>query len=143
MRKRFSFLSLTTLIVYIAFVLCSTVFFREIQKDCKFDMHPFWSYKAILNGRDDLVTENILNVLFFMPLGFLLGATFMKNKWKSALLIGLCLSLCIETLQFVYSKGFTEFDDVMHNTLGCIIGYGLYNLTRYGFEKTSKRSKIV
>ena len=28
-----------------------------------------------------------------------------------------------------------EVDDVMHNTLGCLIGYGLYSIVRIGYEK--------
>lgn len=32
----------------------------------------------------------------------------------------------IEMLQFVFKKGYAEFDDVFHNALGCLIGYGVY-----------------
>lgn len=139
-RKRLSCLGLSALIGYIAFIFCSTVFFREMQKKCKFDLHPFWSYKAILNGRDDLVAENIMNVVLFVPVGLLLGVAFTEIRWKTVLLIGLCLSLGIETLQFVYSKGFTEFDDVMHNTLGCVIGYGVCTLARYWYDRNRMKS---
>ena len=125
MRKGLKLLASTTLIAYIAFIFCSTVFFREMQKKCMYDLHPFWSYKAILNGRENLVAENIMNIVMFMPVGFLLGVAFAEIRWKAVLLIGLSLSIGIETLQFVYSKGFTEVDDVMHNTLGCMIGYGV------------------
>ena len=30
----------------------------------------------------------------------------------------------IETLQFVLKRGFTEVDDVWHNVVGCVIGWG-------------------
>lgn len=52
---------------------------------------------------------------------------------------GVCLSVSIEVQQFVYKKGFSELDDVMHNTLGGMIGYGMYTFMRYGFERLSKR----
>ena len=140
MRKEYRFLTFLALIAYIGFIFCSTVFFREIQQNCKYNLHPFWSYNAILNGRDDLVTENIMNIVMFMPVGFLLRMAFVEIKWRAVLLIGLSLSIGIEMLQFVYSKGFTEFDDVMHNTLGCMIGYGVYALVKYSYEWNYKRS---
>ena len=42
-----------------------------------------------------------------------------------ALLIGCSISVTIEALQFWFMKGFSEVDDVMHNTVGCLIGYML------------------
>lgn len=40
-------------------------------------------------------------------------------------IIGCGISVTIESLQFFLMRGFSEFDDVMHNTLGCMIGYVL------------------
>jgi len=40
--------------------------------------------------------------------------------------IGCSISTTIEVLQFCFMKGFSEVDDVMHNTLGCILGYNLW-----------------
>ena len=54
--------------------------------------------------------------MVFVPVGLLAGATFRSMSWKKALVIGMCLSLGIETLQFVFRKGISEIDDVMHNT---------------------------
>lgn len=39
------------------------------------------------------------------------------------MLVGGGISLLIETLQFFLNKGFAEFDDVWHNTIGCVIGF--------------------
>jgi len=40
-------------------------------------------------------------------------------------------------------RGFCEVDDVMHNSLGCLIGYGIYKLVRYGYKRLGKRSMAV
>ena len=56
------------------------------------------------------------------------------------LLIGAGISVSIEALQFVFMKGFSELDDVFHNTLGCVIGVGVYSLIKYGYVKFTKRS---
>ena len=39
------------------------------------------------------------------------------------LLIGCSISITIEALQFCFMKGFSELDDVMHNTVGCLMGW--------------------
>ena len=61
-------------------------------------------------------------VLAFIPIGLLLG-TFKGMKWWQALLVGLCFSMMIELLQLVLKRGLTEIDDVVHNGVGCMIGY--------------------
>jgi len=43
--------------------------------------------------------------------------------WLFTLLIGCSISVTIELLQFFLMRGFSEVDDVMHNTVGCILGY--------------------
>ena len=55
-----------------------------------------------------------------------LGCAFGRMKGWKVLLIGGGFSVLIETLQFVLKRGFAEFDDVFHNVLGCLIGFGVY-----------------
>lgn len=43
--------------------------------------------------------------------------------WWKALLVSCGISVTIESLQFFFMRGFSEVDDVMHNTLGCLIGW--------------------
>ena len=43
--------------------------------------------------------------------------------WWKAVLIGCSISITMEALQFCFMKGFSEVDDVMHNTVGCLIGW--------------------
>ena len=118
------------LIEYVFLIYCSTVFFRNTG-ELQYDFMPFWSYRDYFNGVDRrLLAENIMNVVVFVPVGLLVGATFRSRSWKKELVIGICLSVGIETLQFVLRKGFSEFDDVMHNTLGCLIGYRMYKSNR-------------
>lgn len=63
-----------------------------------------------------------MNVLAFIPIGLLLG-TFKGMKWWHVLLIGLCFSMLIELLQLILKRGLTEIDDVVHNVVGCMMGY--------------------
>ena len=72
-----------------------------------------------------------MNVIVFIPIGILLGITFKQMTWWKALLIGCCISISIESLQFWFMKGFSELDDVMHNTMGCLIGWCMVKGSRF------------
>ena len=76
-----------------------------------------------------------MNVVAFIPIGLLLGISFPGMKWWSVLLTGGAFSLLIETLQFFLRRGFAEFDDVGHNVVGCMVGYGVYRGVRWMGER--------
>lgn len=117
------------LIEYVLLIYCSTVFFRWSKGAVEYSFIPFWSYRDYFNGvNDKLLVENIMNVVVFVPVGLLIGASYRAMTWKKVIKIGICLSVGIEVLQFVFRKGFSEVDDVMHNSIGCLIGYGIYRL---------------
>ena len=75
-----------------------------------------------------------MNVVVFIPVGLLLGIAFKQMTWWKALLIGCSISVTIEALQFFFMRGFSELDDVMHNTLGCLIGFGFMIILRIIFK---------
>lgn len=111
---------------YVFVIFCSTVLFRTAVDRNGHEFKPFWSYEAIENGRSELLVENIMNVVVFVPVGILLGSLLRgKGSWLIALTVGMGISLSIEAMQYVFHRGFAEVDDVMHNTLGCIVGYML------------------
>lgn len=117
---------------YVFLIFCSTVIFRSIGAISQYDFHPFWSYKAIQDGREDLLAENIMNVIVFIPVGMILGSLLrvkgswspngswlmVKGLWLMVAIIGCGISVTIEALQFFLHRGFSEVDEVMHNTVG-------------------------
>lgn len=115
LKKGLRYSAALLLVEYIFLLFCSTVIFRATGETRQYDFHPFWSY-----DRPELLVENIMNVVVFIPVGLLIGK---QVSWWKALLIGCSISVTIESLQFWFMKGFSEVDDVMHNTLGCILGY--------------------
>ena len=123
-------------------ILSSTVIYRP-HSSWKHNFTPFWSYKAFLEGEKELIVDNLFNVAVFIPLGILLSVIFERTKWWHITIIGLSLSVTIEALQFFLKRGFSELDDVIHNTLGCLMGYGLYKLTTLVYEKFSIRRLAV
>ena len=121
--KSIKTISLTLLLGYMLFVLYRIVLMRKASANYRYQLEPFWSYDV--NGG---IGEGVLNVLLFIPIGILLSLCFKKQPWWMVALVGLLFSVIIELLQLVLRKGFCEFDDVFHNTLGCIIGYGICRL---------------
>ena len=118
------------LVEYVFLLFCSTVIFRTPGETRHYDFHPFWSY-----NRPELLVENIMNVIVFIPVGMILGSLLrVKGSCLIVLLIGCSISVTIEALQFCFLKGFSEVDDVMHNTLGCLIGFGFMIILRIIFK---------
>lgn len=119
------------LVEYVVLVYCSTVVLRPSNSEYGYDYTPFWSYKIILKGENPILfPENVMNVVAFVPFGMLIGLICREIKWWQVLLLGFGLSLSIEILQLVLKRGFSELDDVIHNSIGCIVGYGLYQMAR-------------
>ncbi|MBR3431625.1 MAG: sugar transferase [Clostridia bacterium] len=104
-------------------IFASTVLARTGSETPGYDWTPFRLFTvAKWWQREDMILQIIANILMFVPLGLLLSPTM---GWRS-ILFGLGFSLCIELCQLLFSCGFSEIDDVIHNTLGVFIGYSLY-----------------
>ena len=82
---------------------------------------------------DDL-SQVYLNVVMFIPMGYLLPYvfdTFRKNIRLKATLASFLLSVLIENLQLITKLGFYDTDDILSNTLGGFIGANLYIMFAY------------
>lgn len=87
-------------------------------------LRPFDSYlRAFRFGESELLRSNFMNLLLFYPGGMLLSQLLPRRK--GVLLAGslLCLaSAAIELTQYFAALGQLELDDVLHNTLGGVLG---------------------
>lgn len=106
---------------YYAFLLGSMVVFRRSLGKREYHFEPFWSYH-MNNSGCVVLPEHIMNVVVFMPIGFLLAILYRRRGLLKITAIGLLLSCLIEMLQFIFVRGVCEIDDVMNNTLGCLFG---------------------
>lgn len=111
------------LLEYMFLVLCSTVFYRTSSFFVHYNLMPFWSYVKTFNGRSELVSEIICNIILGIPIGFFLKLIFINCRIWLSIIIGGLLSVIIEALQLFLKRGYCELDDVLNNILGCIIGY--------------------
>ena len=110
---------------YVFFIFCSTVLFRDKTEEMHYFLHPFWSYSTLYNRR---IAEIVLNILMFIPIGFFLGSAIRNASVLKVTGLGCLLSFSIEILQLLTRSGVFNIDDVIHNTLGCIIGFYCFML---------------
>lgn len=117
------------LVVYLGIVFASTVFTRNSDGIWHYELMPFWSWREVLLGNTYMLTEIILNVILFLPIGILLSVLFHRTfRWRQGLLIGVLLSSVIEITQLVSCRGLFEWDDMLHNGIGCMLGCLLADL---------------
>lgn len=76
------------------------------------------------------ILQIVMNVVFFVPLGFIMKRVF-RWKFAVALPVGFLASLLVETMQltgvmgmFPCSYRLFDVDDLIWNTSGAVIGYG-------------------
>lgn len=135
--KYFNIACVIAFAVYMVLLLWLSVFGRESGVHDEIVVRPFVSIKTILTvyATFDLYKQIIDNVLIFIPFGFLLPQILKcdKNKnyyWITAV-SGLVLSGVIEMLQHLLSRGVCDFDDILNNTLGAIVGCGFYCFVKF------------
>lgn len=112
------------LAAYILFILMETIIGRKTGVG-RVELVPFWSYI-----HPELRMEILLNYVLFIPLGLLLYLCFGKKWGLKVVLIGFLLSVSIEIVQLVFRIGLFEFDDMIGNTIGCLIGAVVGKATR-------------
>ncbi len=129
------------LLPYLLFILSSTVFSRsvltaEFWRDLfSFDISTAWTVGPGIYGKIDTVSELVMNILMFIPIGYLLSRIFDNRKWL-ALYLCLMITFSIELLQLVTKRGFFEVADLILNMAGAAAGV-LMSMIRGGIRHDS------
>lgn len=87
--------------------------------------------------------EIVLNILVFIPIGFLAGCLWHGKDFKKVIGIGLLVALVIEFGHFVFEKGLAELDDVINNVLGCSIGCLMAIPIVWIYNLVTKEGRII
>jgi len=106
-------------------------------------LHLFSSYRKAWNDSTTTEWRNIiLNILLFIPLGFLLPlwSNAFRIFWKTYL-SGFLLTSLIEGIQLLSKRGIFELDDIFNNALGTIIGYGFLMIVLAIINRKNKEIK--
>lgn len=111
------------LMMYSTLILLITLFTRESSLQQAIAFVPFWSWVEVIHNYNSAVLYQILlNILLFVPFGGLLKMTFRKIRLWVGWLVGCLFSMAIEVCQLVFHLGLFEWDDMLHNSFGCLIG---------------------
>ncbi len=125
--KRAKALAFGAFFSYVFLVLASTLFVRRVTAQATYTFKMFWSFYDYWTGADPkLLPEIILNVVMFVPIGFLMPCWLKDFRYRKTAGISLALTVFIEVTQLVAHRGLFEFDDIIHNFLGALIGILLF-----------------
>lgn len=94
----------------------------------------------IVNSPLEYIKNTILNIILFIPLGFLVPAIWKNYRSINTMfIVGLALSVSIEILQ-IFTFRLTDIDDLITNTAGTVIGY--YISKRFSFKLADNKYLI-
>ena len=75
----------------------------------------------------DVIWNVVGNAVMFIPTGIVLPIVYRQlNSFWKVVAAGALISLCIEILQLPFPSRASDIDDLILNTLGVAIGYGIY-----------------
>lgn len=78
------------------------------------------------------------NLLVLIPFGLFAALLWRGSTWRRALVLGLVVSLFVECWQLLVGRAF-DIDDLLLNTIGAMLGYGLWRLLRLIFPRGMQR----
>ena len=107
-------------------ILMQTAFFsREPGSRQQIDLNLFgtWGQTAIAHA------YFIENIIMFIPFGLLAPMVFERmRKVRFCVFIGFLCSCGIELSQLITQRGYCQLDDVVTNTVGMLVGWGIWKM---------------
>lgn len=111
---------------------------REIE------LLPFYTIYTI-SDNSEAVRMMVMNIVLFFPLGLTMPVALgqsknVRHKWLLCIVVGFAISICVEIIQYYFCIGRAETDDVICNTLGCLVGVMSNVLSNYLIKKCSLKN---
>lgn len=129
------------LFLYVGLVYAATLWTRGAYYQHSVNLSFLSTYRVAWNSYSARAWRFIiLNIMMFIPIGFLLPLSFpaCKKFWLTYV-IGAVLTAIIEGTQYVSSQGIFEVADLIHNAAGCMIGYGFWQIVHSIYRKIRKK----
>lgn len=130
-QRSLSRLAAVTVFLFYLIVVFSVVGIPTVNS---WHIHPEFNWVPlidIVNSPLDYIRNTILNLILFVPLGFIVPTTWKEYRsLRTVALMGLALSLFIEILQ-IFTFRLTDVDDLITNTAGCVLGFYIARLFSY------------
>lgn len=119
-------LKLTLYISYTVLMLICTVLARPF-------VNPFTNVLGFIvyDGLGRVSLIGILNVLMFVPYVILYNLTFSPDESvKKSFLLSVSTTILIEFCQLIFCSGQFSLSDIIHNTVGGMIGCGIWHMLK-------------
>ncbi len=133
------------LAVYACFIFQITVYRRIGVDKSRINTWLYFGFRKWDGTVDEKqLVYSFLNVVFFVPWGFLLASAMENNvrRFVMTFFYSLIASLSIEIMQYFTKTGTSEITDLVTNVSGGLIGCLLYVLIRHIFYKRSNERSI-
>ncbi|MEG0308932.1 MAG: VanZ family protein [Clostridium sp.] len=131
-------------IVYLIISLTQVVgfpSFHEWQRILRLNESIFNPNINLIPFKDGLEISAILNIIFFMPFGFLLPTLWRKYRtlWTT-LYHGILFSMIIEISQLFVLHRAADINDLIMNIIGTICGWVIFDIISRGFHKLANKT---
>ena len=115
-------------VLYIAAVAYATIFSREEGSKTDILLEFESITQAIKEQSFEPMEHLLMNIVLFVPIGFLFVAIYPEKLNKISLVIplGLMLTVLIETVQMILQMGQCDLEDLVANALGALVGLIAY-----------------
>lgn len=149
--KKSQILLYSIFLCYVVVVIGATFLGRTPSEsnNVKMNLNLFSSYVEAYHDIGVVLLNNvllrnlILNIMLFIPLGFLLPMCSEKLKKMYIIVpIGLLATLTIEFTQHFNGYGIFEIDDAFNNTMGTLLGYCIFMIF-YRLKNKENWKKII
>lgn len=120
-------------VLYTFYILLFTVLSRYPIQIYQYKLIPFWSYVRIIYGDKNYIKEILLNIIVFIPEGHFLALFFSGWSPKKCMIAGMLFSSTIEITQLITKRRMFEFDDIIGNTIGVMLGVMITEYCRRKF----------
>ncbi len=147
-KKKTQILKISMMYFYLCAVLFVTILPIDFTLDFKWEYHSsikvtyihFKPFNDLIMGYRGAVRQIILNIIMTIPFGFLCCVLKKNSTFIGVVLKTFCLSFTIEFFQlimtiFLLHHRSCDVTDLITNVIGGIIGFILYKLIRWIFNK--------
>lgn len=122
---------------YSSLLLICTIFDRRTTNPYQY---TFTYYGFITNGK--LNWDTIQNIIVFSPYIYLyLKALKPDEPFRSTIILSIVTTIFIEFIQMIFWLGSFQFEDMIYNILGGLIGWGVWQLLEKIYSQYSRLVK--
>ena len=106
--------------------------YRSYSGIRRYNLYPFKTIMAFLLNANkynfEVIFINLIaNIITFIPLGFFISVLFRRScRVINVALYSMLIIICIEIGQYILNVGVLDIDDVVLNTIGCVLGFMIY-----------------